>query len=567
MRKFIPYLLFLYLLILVSVVAYSRLTPAPPPPPPSRWSIFWREHGDIVAAGLILMLTLMELAIGVFVLGGVLVLLKKGWTIWAHSVGRSGGLAPVIRDKRGEWLDVNPEGAVIAAAIAAHAPKVTAAMTRNMMDSVIGAGRWSVQDVPFEEPVDASYQVVEEFRPDMVDATGQDAQHHLFVGPTGSGKSVAAFSVLDQMKQQQPEADFYIFEPGGVEWKAQAAATTFEGLFDLVKHFHDEMRRRQQMLAAHPQAVHAFEIGLPPVVLFIEEAGAALDYYKLSPGGKKLSQEFSLYLRNLLREARKTGIGVTLVTQSAMAETFDTQVLDNITHVWLLSKGASPKLLRRWSLTDEFRRLKQAGLLADRPGLAYDYHARRLVQFPKRDRPVLMLEPPKIERIVDATPRASGGASSAFFRASSATPRASDALLNADPGAISALQARENRKMGDFGPNSRSALRSASSRGASAGFNSENYVRRLAQRNEREGSSAVISYRAAMMVHRMYQEAGSYRALQRNLWPEHSSSGGHRFYWLRDVVEQMEGQPRTRPTVTVIFSDKKRSAQKSDAQS
>jgi hypothetical protein len=70
-----------------------------------------------------------------------------------------------------------------------------------------------------------------------------------------------------------------------------------------------------------------------------------------------------------------------------------------------------------------------------------------------------------------------------------------------------------------------------------------------------------------MVVHRMYQEAGSYRALQRNLWPEHSSSGGHRFYWLRDVVEQMEGQPRTRPTVTVIFSDKKRSAQKSDAQS
>jgi hypothetical protein len=565
MRKFIPYLLFLYLLILVSVVAYSRLTPAPPPPPPSRWSIFWREHGDIVAAGLILMLTLMELAIGVFVLGGVLVLLKKGWTIWAHSVGRSGGLAPVIRDKRGEWLDVNPEGAVIAAAIAAHAPKVTAAMTRNMMDSVIGAGRWSVQDVPFEEPVDASYQVVEEFRPDMVDATGQDAQHHLFVGPTGSGKSVAAFSVLDEMKQQQPEADFYIFEPGGVEWKAQAAATTFEGLFDLVKHFHDEMQRRQQMLAAHPQAVHAFEIGLPPVVLFIEEAGAALDYYKLSPGGKKLSQEFSLYLRNLLREARKTGIGVTLVTQSAMAETFDTQVLDNITHVWLLSKGASPKLLRRWSLTDEFRRLKQAGLLADRPGLAYDYHARRLVQFPKRDRPVLMLEPPKLERIVDG----SGAVRSGTSNGSDGTWSGSEPVRVPVRTGFEPVKPLKREKNSGFSGNSRVPVRTGTSVSSEARvnqFDANQFIRQMALRNEREGRSAVISYRSARVVYQQYKQAGSIKGLQRRLWPT-VTPGGHRFYWIRDIIEQFENRERSRPTVTVIFPDKKRSDQKSDAQS
>ncbi len=538
MRK-IPYLILIYIFALTGLILYRRFSP-PAAHPASAWDLTWREHGGVLAYATMLMLALVQIAIGVGFLGGVLVLLKKGWTIWAHSVGRSGGLAPVIRDKRGEWLDVNPEGAVIAAAIAAHAPKVTAAMARNMMDSVIGAGRWSVQDVPFDEPMDVPYEVVEEFRPDMVDATGQDAQHHLFVGPTGSGKSVAAFSVLDEMKKQQPNADFYIFEPGGVEWKSQAAVTTFEDLFELVKHFHGEMRRRQNLLAAHPSAVHAFELGLPPVVLFIEEAGAALDYYKLSPGGKKLANEFLLYLRNLLREARKAGIGVGLVTQSAMAETFDTQVLDNITHVWLLTKGASPKLLRRWSLTDEFRRLKQAGLLADRPGLAYEFHARRLVQFPKRERPVLALKAPKLDHFQGDTSRVSGD-----------TSRVSEALRNGDSGVSNAFQTPGKEKNGRNA--AENALRNASQSNA---FDPKAYVRKMAARNEREGQNAVLPYRSALVVLKLYQEAGSFRSLQRQLWPD-IAAGGHRFYWLRDIVEQMEDRPRTRPIVTVL-KDKQR---------
>ncbi len=550
MRKIIPYLILFYGLFLAALVLRGMLAPPPPPKPPSAWELFWKHYGGWVAAATIIMLVLIQVAIGVGILGGVLVLLKKGWTIWAHSVGRSGGLAPVIRDKRGEWLDVNPEGAVIAAAIAAHAPKVTAAMARNMMDSVVGAGRWSVQDAPFEEPMDVPYEVVDEFRPDMVDATGQDAQHHLFVGPTGSGKSVAAFSVLDEMKKQQPDADFYIFEPGGVEWKAQAAATTFDDLFDLVKHFHGEMRKRQQLLAAHPSAVHAFELGLAPVVLFIEEAGAALDYYKLSPGGKKLANEFLLYLRNLLREARKTGIGVTLVTQSAMAETFDTQVLDNITHVWLLTKGASPKLLRRWGLTDEFRRLKQAGLLADRPGLAYEFHARRLVQFPRRERPMLALQPPNFDRIRSG----SGAVRSGTSNGSGGTFSGSGAVREPVRTGSEPVKPQKREKNSGFSGDSDVPVRTGTQDARIVQFDPVRYIRQLVLRSEQEGTRAVISHQSARVVYREYQRAGSIKGLQRQLWPG-VTPGGHRFYWIRDIIEQFEDRERSRPTVNVLFPD------------
>ena len=524
MRKIVGYLFLLYLLLILGAVLYSRLAPPPPPEPPSAWDVTWREHGNIVAFATIAMLTMIELAIGIFVLGGVLVLLKKGWTIWANSVGRSGGLAPVLREKDG-WYDPNPDGAVIAAAIAAHAPRVTASMAGHMMGAALGRGKWSVQDATYTDApplLDAPYEVVEEWRPDMVNATGHGAQHHIFVGPTGSGKSVAAYSVLDEMKRQQPDTQFYIFEPGGVEWKQQAAATSFDDLFELVRYFHEEMRRRQQILAAHPEAVHAFQLGLSPVVLFIEEAGAALDYFKLSPGGKKLANEFLLYLRNLLREGRKTGIIVVLVDQSAMAETVDTQVLDNVPNVLLMVKGASPKLLRRWGLTDEFRRLQQAGLLQDRPGLAYSYHRRRLVQFPKRERPVLMLEPPKLDGFAGRRSRT--------------------------------IQTPSSPSPSQIGPASRP------SRGASQNVR---YVLPPTRRPDgtlnddgvRADRQNVISEATARRVYAAYKKAGSYNGAQQALFPDRAT-GGYWFYWIRDIVEQMEGRKRSRPTVRIVKSRK-----------
>ena len=552
MRKLIFYLLLLYPIFFVSVVAYNRLTPAPPPPPPSKWDLFWREHGDIVAAGLLIMLSLLELAVGIFAFGGVLVLLKKGWTIWAHSVGRSGGLAPVIRDKHGNWLDVNPEGAVLAAAIAAHAPKVTASMARNMMGAALGAGRWSVQDAPVTDaPLDVSYEVVKEFRPDMVDARGHGAQHHIFVGPTGSGKSVAAYSVLDEMRRQQPDATFLIFEPARVEWKHQAVTGDFDELFDLVKALHDEMRQRQETLANHATAVHAFELGLPPIVFFIEEAGAALDYYKLSPDGAKRAKAFTLYLRNLLREARKTGISVIMADQAAMAETIPTQVLDNVPHVWLMVKGASPKLLRRWGLTEKFRKLKEAGVLADRPGLSYDYHADALIQFPKRERPQLMLKAPKLSTVL-------AGINAGFQSGSSGTWSGSNAVripVCAGSEPVKPLGREEN---GSFSGISHVPVRTDAVKSTSARtnqFDAERFIRQMALRTEREGQAAVISYQAARVVYQQYQQAGSIKGLQRRLWPN-VTPGGHRFYWIRDIIEQFEERERSRPTVTVVSRPK-----------
>ena len=565
MRKLIPYLILFYLLFIGGMVLYSRLAPPPPPKPPSAWELTWREHGNIVAFATIAMLSMIELAIGIFVLGGVLVLLKKGWTIWARSVGRSGGLAPVLREGNG-WYDPNPEGAVIAAAIAAHAPKVTASMAKNMMGVALDRGPWSVQDATYQDaPVlDAPYQVVEAFRPDMVNARGHDAQHHIFVGPTGSGKSVAAFSVLDEMRRQQPHAAFLIFEPGRVEWKDQAVTGDFEELFVLVKHLHEEMRRRQQMLAAHPTAKHAFELGLPPIVLFIEEAGSALDYYKLSPEGVKKAKEFTLYLRNLLREARKTGISVILVDQAAMAETIPTQVLDNVPHVWIMVKGASPKLLRRWGLTDKFRKLKEAGLLQQQPGLSFDYHADRLVQFPLRERPRLMLKAPNVEAVLARTREGTSGVRAGTSSGTRGTASGSGGSQSGTSAVRTRVQPGKKQKSGISGQNTASAVRTGTSGSRSARvtrFDPEDYVRTIAAQNEKEGKDAVISYNSARLIYRLYKQHKAIKTLQRRLWPD-ISTGGYRFYWLRDIIEQMEGRPRSRPTVTVIFpeEEKKRSS-------
>ncbi len=557
MRKIAGYLLLFYFILIIGLVLYNHLAPPPPPKPPSAWELTWRERGSIVALTTIAMLSMIELAIGIFIMGGVLVLLKKGWTIWANSVGRSGGLAPVLRERDG-WYDPNPDGAVLAAAIAAHAPKVTASMAGHMMGAALGRGKWSVQDTTYTDapPVlDAPYQVVEEFRPEMVNATGFDAQHHIFVGPTGSGKSVAAFSILDEMRRQQPHATFLIFEPGRVEWKSQAVTGDFDDLFMLVKQLHEEMRRRQQMLAAHPTAKHAFELGLPPIVLFIEEAGSALDYYKLSPEGVKKAKEFTLYLRNLLREARKTGISVVLVDQAAMAETIPTQVLDNVPHVWIMVKGASPKLLRRWGLTDRFRKLKEAGLLKQQPGLSFDYHADRLVQFPLRERPLLMEKAPDVEAVLARTRQ---GASGVRAGKSDGT-RGSQSGISA---VRTGVQPQKKQNSGHSAGNSDSAVRTGTSSSQAARvirFDPEEYVRVIAAKNEKEGRDAAISYNSARLIYRLYQQHRAIKTLQRRLWPD-VSTGGYRFYWLRDIIEQMEDRPRSRPTVTVIFPEKKHSS-------
>ena len=109
MRKILPYLLLFYFLMLLSVILYRRLTPSAPPKPPSAWTMAWRTHGHILAYVTMIMLAMMEIGLGLLLLGGVLVLLKKGWTIWANSVGRSGGLAPVMQE-RGNGTTPIPTG-------------------------------------------------------------------------------------------------------------------------------------------------------------------------------------------------------------------------------------------------------------------------------------------------------------------------------------------------------------------------------------------------------------------------------------------------------------------------
>jgi hypothetical protein len=88
-----------------------------------------------------------------------------------------------------------------------------------------------------------------------------------------------------------------------------------------------------------------------------------------------------------LQQARKTGISVIMVTQSAMAETFDSQTLDNVGNVYIMTKGASKAMLRRWGLTGRWRELKDSGADISMPGTALDFHRDSLISFPMMSRP------------------------------------------------------------------------------------------------------------------------------------------------------------------------------------
>ena len=95
-------------------------------------------------------------------------------------------------------------------------------------------------------------------------------------------------------------------------------------------------------------------------------------------------------------------------------------------------------------------------------------------------------------------------------------------------------------------------------------FDPVRYIQQLALRSEQEGSRAVIPYQSARIVYREYQRAGSIKGLQRRLWPG-VTPGGHRFYWIRDIIDQFENRERSRPTVNVLFpgsSSKKRKQQR-----
>ena len=63
----------------------------------------------------------------------------------------------------------------------------------------------------------------------------------------------------------------------------------------------------------------------------------------------------------------------------------------------------------------------------------------------------------------------------------------------------------------------------------------------------------IITMDAALRVYRIYKGPGrrTLRQTQNILFPG-QQAGGHWFYWIRDIVEQMEDKGRTKPTVSII---------------
>ena len=332
------------------------------------------------------------IVLAVLALAGWLALrIASGWIHRHHIYPDARGQLPIIRQERDKvFVDlVGKEVRALMAlqAVGASIGKMPSAATMGrVFREGLHGGNSDTQEAPL--PTVETISPVP-FSPDMVSAGGSTANHALIVGATGSGKTVASFSMLQAFVDRQPNANVLIYEPGGTEWKDAATVTTPQGLFDVVDDVHTEMRRRQRLVASDPSAVTAADLGLPPIVLFIEEAGGAMDALMQRPDGRDVAKTFRLNLRDLFREGRKMGVTIFLVSQSAMAETFDTQTLDNIPNVILMTKGASKALIRRWGLTSRWRELKEHGVALDAPGVALDYHRDALVRFPKVERPRL----------------------------------------------------------------------------------------------------------------------------------------------------------------------------------
>ena len=311
---------------------------------------------------------------GLFVLGRAVAATWDRLVDARHIWPDANGQFPIVR-MGGEYADLTPESvrlmASMVSTMGAWGQKPSAAAIGRFMEHATsradGAGDLAIID----EAQPGGPGLFDIGRIDPV-----TSPHWLFIGQTGSGKSTAMFTVLRQLRERYG-AEFTICEPGGVDWNEQADYISYEDIAGAIEAEYEVMQERQAVLReADVNHVAKLADPLPYRYLVLEEADSLFDNL-----GRDRAKDAIFHLRELARMGRKTGIGLIALSQTALADVFNTHVRGNLSNVFLFR--GSQQIARNWGVS------RLVDLQSLRPGQAFDVSYEHVVQFPMAVRPVL----------------------------------------------------------------------------------------------------------------------------------------------------------------------------------
>lgn len=285
------------------------------------------------------------------------------------------GMYPAIETGRGRYSNLNETGAQSLAVMTAAGKRPTAALAGRVIDRHYGNNAQSVAPQIIDAPTPARAITVQDV---VTSINPRTSPHWLLIGSTGSGKSIASFSILEEMARRAA-CEFIITEPGGVNWGTQAIATRTNEIASVIIEARAEMERRQELLRAE-DVDHIEELSEPPryMILVTEEMDAVLDELKLTD--LKRRTETLVALRAIARMGRKPGVCLLAVSQSGTTDVFDAHVRKNMSNVLLFNSEHT---------VNEMWRLPGVRLNELPTGTAYSVRHASTVQFPFVRRPML----------------------------------------------------------------------------------------------------------------------------------------------------------------------------------
>lgn len=347
------------------------------------WSAEWAERAPDRAA-VLTWAVIGIAAMGLTVCAGVAVAAIVYTNLRAQTAGRlihpgRTGLYPAILEPGGGWTLLNEPRAQTLAALAAASPRRP---TAAMVGRVLAEPTTPALPEPLPMPQIAA-PAVPLTAAEVVDVDPRERPHWLLVGSTGSGKTVAAYSILAELSRRASCA-FTICEPGGVNWAGQATATTTPEIAGAIIDAAGEMTRRQDLLRqADVDHVQDLPEPLPYRVLVLEETEAVLDDLRLTD--KDLRTETIIALRSIARMGRKAGVCLVAITQAGTTDVFDAHLRKNIGNVLLFRSEHS--VSETWRIPQRLTALPA--------GCAYSVTHGGLVQFGRAPRPQLVQPAPR----------------------------------------------------------------------------------------------------------------------------------------------------------------------------
>jgi len=157
----------------------------------------------------------------------------------------------------------------------------------------------------------------------------------LITGASGSGKSVMARVLLEEAKRLGYEA--YIADgKGGVDFKQAPKTALYTELEEIAEHYEKmvaEMKRRLEILAAHPTAANwkELDVAWTPIFLLMDEASdffvpvpKSVDKTRYEQGWRILNA-----ISELARKSRAVGIFQVFSLQAAQADAIPQDIKNN----------------------------------------------------------------------------------------------------------------------------------------------------------------------------------------------------------------------------------------------